>query len=571
MSSRELKCVFLLILSVLSFGAASAFEGQSLAARDTANEDTANIPKDWYLKDPEADHLQGISVEKTYTTLLKGKPSKTVLVAVIDSGIDIEHEDLKDVIWVNEDEIPGNGIDDDKNGYVDDVHGWNFLGGKDGVNVDQDTYEVTREYGRLKKLYENVEEAKVSKKNKAEYALWQRVKAKYERDFKANKDQYDQYKQQHDLYKNAYATLDFCDSIISKSMGGKAVRKSTLSEVNSTNDTIRFAKETLSKVLENVDGDIAVSEFLDEIKQYLAQLQEGLDHYGTAVEYGYNLEFNSRKIVGDDPNNLYEKGYGNNDVEGPDARHGTHVAGIIGANRNNDIGIKGIADNVRIMVLRAVPNGDERDKDIANAITYAVDNGAQVINMSFGKAFSPQKEAVDKAVKYAESKGVLLVHAAGNDGDNIDKEENYPSKVLKNGSEVRNWLEIGASSYGADEHFVATFSNYGKKSVDLFAPGVEMYSTIPNDKYEDLQGTSFASPATAGVAALLISYFPELTASQVKEILRQSTRKFDGLKVTKPGSAEEVLFTTLSSTGGLVNAYEAVKLAESFKSAPKQK
>ncbi|MGC3943471.1 MAG: S8 family peptidase [Chryseolinea sp.] len=571
MSVRKLRCVFLMILSVFSFSVASASEVKNLIARDTANEDSANIPKDWFLKDPEADHLQGISVEKTYMTLLKGKPSKTVLVAVIDSGIDIEHEDLKDVIWTNTDEIPNNGIDDDKNGYIDDVHGWNFLGNKDGSNVDEDTYEVTREYARLKKLYENVEESKVSKKNKAEFALWQRVKAKYERDFKSNKDQYDQYKQQHDLYQNAYVTLNFCDSIISKSMGGKAVMKSTLSEINSTNDTVRFAKETLTKVLENVDGDIAVSEFLNELKNYLGQLQEGLDHYGTAVEYGYNLEFNSRKIVGDDPNNLYEKGYGNNDVEGPDARHGTHVAGIIGANRSNEIGIKGIADNVRIMVLRAVPNGDERDKDIANAILYAVDNGAQVINMSFGKAFSPQKEAVDKAVKYAESKGVLLVHAAGNDGDNIDKEENYPSKVLKNGAEVKTWLEIGASSFGADEHFVATFSNYGKKSVDLFAPGVEMYSTVPNNQYEDLQGTSFASPATAGVAALLLSYYPELTAAQVKDILRQSTRKFDGLKVTKPGSAEEVPFSTLSSTGGLVNAYEAVKMAETFKASPKGK
>lgn len=565
----RIKCLLLTALVVFSFGVTEAFSGKTLIARDTANEDSARVPKDWFLRDPETDHLQGIGVEKTYMTLLKDKPSRTVLVAVIDSGIDIEHEDLRDVIWTNEGEIPGNGIDDDKNGYIDDIHGWNFIGGKDGNNVDQDTYEVTREYVRLKPLYENVEESKVPKKNRAEFALWQKVKAKYERDFKANKDQYDQYKQQYDLYKNAYTTLDFCDSILSKSMGGRVVMKSSLSEVSSTNDTIRFAKETLTRVLENIDGDIAVTEFLDELKEYLGQLKEGVDHYGTAVHYGYNLEFDSRKIVGDDPKNLYEKGYGNNNVEGPDARHGTHVAGIIAANRNNEIGIKGIADNVRIMALRAVPNGDERDKDVANAIIYAVDNGAQVINMSFGKSLSPQKEVVDKAVAYAESKGVLLVHAAGNDGDNIDKEENYPTKVLKNGTEIKTWLEIGASSSGADEHFVATFSNYGKKSVDLFAPGVEMYSTVPDNKYEDLQGTSFASPATAGVAALLMSYFPHLTAAQVKEILRQSTRKFDGLKVTKPGSAESVPFSSLSSTGGLVNAYEAVKLAETFKATPK--
>jgi len=290
-----------------------------------------------------------------------------------------------------------------------------------------------------------------------------------------------------------------------------------------------------------------------------------VDHYATAVDFGYNVDFNSRSIVGDDPKNLYEKGYGNNDVEGPDARHGTHVAGIIGADRKNDVGIKGIADNVRIMSVRAVPNGDERDKDIANAILYAVDNGAQIINMSFGKSFSPQKEAVDKAVKYAESKGVLIIHAAGNDGDDLDKESNYPTKVLKNGIEAKTWLEIGASSWGADGNFVGSFSNYGKKSVDLFAPGVQIYSTVPGNHYEDLQGTSMACPATAGVAALIMSYYPDLSADQVKTILKESTRKFDGLKVTKPGSAEEVPFAQLSATGGLVNAYEAVLLAEKNK------
>lgn len=558
------------VILALGTGSSATAGYTILASTDTTLEDSVEIPKDWFLKDPETDHVQGVSADKTYMTLLKGKPSKTVLVAVIDSGIDIEHEDLKDVIWTNEDEIPDNGIDDDKNGYVDDVHGWNFIGGKNG-NVAEDTYEVTREYARLKKLYENVDEKKVSKKNKAEYALYQKVKAKYERDFKSNKEQYDQYKQQYDLYVNAYGTLNFCDSIISQSMGGKAVFKSTLDTLDVSNDTIRFAKETLSKVLENVDGNVAVTEFLGELKDYIKQLKEGVDHYGTAVNYGYNLDFNSRTVIGDDPDNLYEKGYGNNDVRGPDARHGTHVAGVIGANRNNEIGIKGIADNVKIMVLRAVPNGNERDKDIANAILYAADNGAQIINMSFGKSFSPQKEAVDKAVKHAESKGILIIHAAGNDGDNLDLESNYPSKVTKNGSEVKGWLEIGASSFGADENFVASFSNYGKKSVDLFAPGVEMYSTVPDNKYEDLQGTSFASPATAGVAAILFSYFPELTAVQVKDILKQSTRKFDGLKVTKPGTAEDVSFSQLSSSGGLVNAYEAVKMAENIKASPSRK
>ncbi len=530
-------------------------------------EDTTAVPKDWFLRDPETDHVQGVSADRTYLTLLKDKPSRTVLVAVIDSGIDIEHEDLKDIIWVNADEIPNNGIDDDKNGYVDDIHGWNFIGGKNG-NVDQDTYEVTREYARLKPKYENAENKKLSKKDKAEFEYWKKVKFKYERDYKSNKDQYDKFSQQFNDYSSILNRIISCDSIIRLNFNGKLVTKSSLDTISSTKEEIVFAKSFLLKLLEqlsqDIAGDVEIGLIIKDFKGYVDHLKEGVDHFHTAVAYGYSLDFNSRTIVGDDPNNLYEKGYGNNDVEGPDARHGTHVAGIIGANRKNTIGIKGIADNVRIMSVRAVPNGDERDKDIANAILYATDNGAQIINMSFGKSFSPNKDVVDKAVKYAESKGVLLIHAAGNDGDDMDKETNFPSRTYKDGKQAKAWLEIGASAWGNDEHFVGSFSNYGKKSVDLFAPGVQIYSTTPNNTYEDLQGTSMACPATVGVAAMLLEYFPDLKAEQLKSILSQSTRKFDGLKVTKPGSTDAVPFNQLSISGGIINAYEAVKLAASL-------
>lgn len=519
--------------------------------------------KDWFLKDPMADSVQGVSAERTYSTLLKDKPSRPVVVAVIDSGVDIEHEDLEEVIWTNEDEIPGNGTDDDKNGYVDDIHGWNFIGGKNG-NVAEDTYEVTREYARLKPKYENIEEKKIKKKQRAEYEYWKKVEKKYNNDRKASVDQFEQYKKHYGMYAEMFRTIQFCDSVL-QAVTGKPVFKSSLDSIQSTNDTVKFAQNTLQKVLADMEGDVPVAELLDELNNALDQLQQGVDHFRVAVEYGYNTEFNPRSVVGDDPNNLYEKGYGNNDVEGPDARHGTHVAGIIAADRDNNEGIKGIADNVKIMSIRAVPNGDERDKDVANAIIYAADNGANIINMSFGKSFSPQKEVVDKAVKYAESKGVLLIHAAGNDGDNLDTKNNFPNKQYNDGGQAKVWLEIGASAYGKDEDFVGSFSNYGKKSVDLFAPGVQIYSTTPDDTYETLQGTSMACPATSGVAAILMSYFPELTAADVREILRLSTRKFDNLEVTKPGTDEKVPFSELSSTGGIVNAYEAVKLAMEWK------
>jgi cell wall-associated protease len=533
------------------------------------SDSTQGPPQDWFLRDPETDSVLGVSAEKTYSTLLKGQPSKTVLVAVIDSGIDIEHEDLKDIIWVNEDEIPDNGVDDDKNGYIDDVHGWNFIGGKNG-NVSEDTYEVTREYARLKPIYENADEKKIAKKKKAEYEYWKKVSTKYEHDRKANADQLEQYKAQYELYAKAYETIAICDSLLEKA-SGKPLLKSTIGSIDAANDTLIAAKVTLTKFFQTMEGDFVVKDFLNDLDDFINQLGEGLNSFRVAIEYGYNTSYDSRTVIGDDPNNLYEKGYGNNDVEGPFATHGTHVAGIIGANRNNTTGIRGIADNVRIMSVRAVPNGDERDKDVANAIIYAVDNGAKIINMSFGKSFSPQKEAVDKAVKYAESKGVLLIHAAGNSSHNLDVTENYPCRTLAKGGIATNWLEIGASGFGQDEDFVGSFSNYGKKSVDLFAPGVQIYSTVPDNGYQNLQGTSMACPAAAGVAAMLLSYFPDLTAAQVKDILRQSTRKFDNLKVIKPGSKDQkVNFSELSMTGGLVNAYEAVKLAMAMRNKSPQ-
>lgn len=512
------------------------------------NSATKPIPQDWFLRDPELDSLLGVSSERAYETLLKDQPSRTVIVAVIDSGIDIEHEDLKTVIWTNEKEIPGNGIDDDHNGYVDDVHGWNFIGGKNG-NVDADTYELTREYVRLHAKYGTVEESKVNKKQKAEYETYQQIKTKFEK-LKAKNEQ--QYKLYANIYRNINHSIDTIKSIMK-------VEKLTAEDVQkfeTKEPALLFAKGFLLSMYRNMGEG-------ENIEDYVGELKEAVDYYEVIVKYGYNETFNSREIVGDDITDFYEKGYGNNDVTGPDATHGTHVAGIIAADRTNNLGIKGIANNVKIMAVRAVPNGDERDKDVANAIIYAVDNGAQIINMSFGKSFSPQKEAVDKAVRYAEQKGVLLIHAAGNDGENIDEEKNFPTRIYADGKEAKNWIEVGASAWGGEE-LVGSFSNYGKKMVAFFAPGVEVYSTVPGSKYKNESGTSMASPSTAGVAALIMSYFPELSATDVKDILMKSTRKFDNLQVQKPGGGKAKL-DQLSITGGLVNAYEAVKLAQSMK------
>lgn len=501
--------------------------------------------ENWFNLDAQDNKANGVSTEKAYE-YLKGRESKTVIVAVIDSGTDIEHEDLKDVVWTNSDEIAGNGIDDDNNGYIDDVHGWNFIGGKDGKNVGADTYEVTREYKRLLPKYENKKES-----TKADYLYWVKVRDAYLSDAEKAQTQYA-------FYDSLRSSILRYNKLMTAYLDVEKLTMEELTKVESDDEVILSATGFMGNLLPKI-GDMPMEDVAES-------LDGAVEHFGTQANYAYNLDYNTREIVGDDPSNLQEVGYGNNDVIGTDTDnfHGTHVSGIIAATRGNGIGIDGVADNVQIMAVRAVPDGDERDKDVANAIRYAVDNGAQVINMSFGKAFSPNKSYVDDAIKYAESKNVLLVHAAGNSGENTDVENNYPTKNLAKKKVASNWIEVGASAWGEGDKLAASFSNYGKVNVDLFAPGVKIYSTTPDNEYKDAQGTSMASPVTAGVAAMLMSYFPELTAVDVKDIMMKSVRTFDGLMVTKPGTKDEkVDFTELSASGGIVNAYEAVKLADS--------
>ena len=533
-----MKTKFLVAL-MLSILAADAYAIRIPDDKYKPSDTLEKAPENWFHLDPEEDLINGISSTKTYRELLKGKKSRSVVVAVIDSGIDIDHEDLQGVIWVNEGEIEGNGIDDDKNGYVDDIHGWNFIGGPEG-NVDKDTYELTREYGRLLKKYEGLSEE--NKKADKEYEYFQKLEAEYKKTVGDMETKYRSFKGFYEGYKLSRKLMEAY-------IGTEELTLEDVMAVSSTDEKVNSAQQMMKYVFESG---------IDE-----KEFEKGNEYFDVGLNYGYNLSYNPRDIVGDDYEDKQERYYGNNDVKGEFNFHGTHVAGIIAATRNNNLGIDGVADNVKIMAIRAVPNGDERDKDIANAIRYAVDNGAQIINMSFGKSYSPYKSVVDKAVKYAEKNDVLLIHAAGNSSKDIDVKDNFPSQTYESGKDARNWLEIGALSWKNGKESVATFSNYGKNSVDVFAPGVDIYSTAPKQAYESASGTSMAAPVTSGVAAILKSYFPSLTSKQVRDIVIQSSVKHSKLKVLKPGGKEEeVLFSDLSRTGGVVNAFEAVKLAE---------
>ncbi|WP_052273292.1 S8 family peptidase [Flavihumibacter solisilvae] len=547
-----------LVMATLSFNPAS---GQGTTAPLKKE-----LPKGWHLSDKTTDGFYGISMDKAYE-FVKGKTSKTVVVAVIDSGIDTLHEDLKPILWVNPKEIPGNGIDDDKNGYVDDIHGWNFLGGKDGTNVKQDSYEGARVYHRLKEKYSapGFDASKLQGEEKDEYEMWKKAKERVEGDAGGGGA---------DLLflKRALESSQNNDSILTKAMG-----KDTY-----TGKDLETWVPSTSEAQKSKAGMLYIFKAFNMMETSNKEFLEGFEDYVSGEERKKEAAEKAPKdyrgeIVKDNYYDLNDRFYGNNDVMAGTPYHGTHVSGIIAAKRGNDLGMDGVADNVRIMMIRAVPDGDEHDKDVALAIRYAVDNGAKVVNMSFGKSFSPEKKWVDEAVKYAESKGVLLVHAAGNDGANVDEVDNFPNANLRAVKEkASNWITVGASSDPLSEpgfsSYTASFSNYGKNEVDVFAPGTKIYSTIPGgNTYGNQQGTSMASPVVAGVAAFLLSYYPTLTPQEVKMVIEKSATP-PAEKVKKPGSEDMVFLSEISKSGGFLNAYEAAKLAETIKgTAPSKK
>lgn len=495
--------------------------------------------KNWPHNDLGTDSIPGMSLEKAYQ-FVSDKKGTTVIVAVVDSGIDIDHEDLKGVVWTNSDEIAGNGKDDDKNGYIDDIHGWNFLGGEGIATPEQ--LEITRIYKKLNKKYGAKSEDQISGSDKEEYAYYLKVKKDFEKRVDEANGNYD-YAKKIKIYLN-----DANEDAIKRF----SKEDYTIADLNTLDEADR--SPILIQILGN-GGTVA------EVND---QLDSQTNYYGSQVNTMYNLDFNGR-TTGDDAYDIKDIPYGNAFVIGSkdDELHGTHVAGITLASRNNAKGMNGVAKNVRLMSVRTVPDGDEYDKDVALAIRYAVDNGAKVINMSFGKSYSPNPEWVYDAFKYAESKDVLLVHAAGNDHKNIDKSDNFPTDAPdKVNEEVDNVITVGAMTRHYDEDLIASFSNYGKLNVDIFAPGLEIYSTIPKDEYKSLQGTSMASPEVAGVAALVRSYYPQLSASQVKHVLMNSGTKIDFDVVLPGGEGKKVPFGDLSVSGRVLNAYNALKMAD---------
>lgn len=530
----------LLLIFALSNNITYAQEGKG-----TTIDSLETVFLNWYNADLSTEKILGVSVDKAYQELLVGKEArKTIVVAVIDGGVDVNHEDLQGKIWTNPDEIPGNQIDDDGNGYVDDIHGWNFLGNAQGENINDENYEFVRILRELKPKFDSVPIESIAPSDTQEYSLYNKCLASYDEKMKETESQLKN-------LKNFKENLKKAGEVLFSLTNSNEPSYEQIKQIKPLSSKQKAAKKLFTLIYKQGFD----YKFLDE----------ALEHFTKSAEVSLNLELNARKIIGDNLSDIQDSNYGNNDVIGERADHGTFVSGLIAANRGNDMGIDGIASQVKIMALRAVPDGDEYDKDIALSIRYAVDNGANIINMSFGKDFSPEKTLVDDAILYAQDHGVLLVHAAGNESTDNDAIVHNPVKVLNTGNAIENWITVGANSWHRNKFMAAGFSNYGQTSVDLFAPGADIISLAPGSTYDLASGTSFSCPVVSGVAALVWSYYPELTVAELKTVLLASAQP-DKKKVLLPNQSysknKKIRFNELSVTGGIINAYRALELAE---------
>tara|TARA_R110001583_G_scaffold74189_3_gene205647 strand:- start:1994 stop:3658 length:1665 start_codon:yes stop_codon:yes gene_type:complete len=547
---RVSKLILLSALAVVALASCSSVKNMAVPTMDTAVSIVAKKgalsdeqTKHWAHADLETDTIPGMSVAKAYK-FLEGKKGEIVIVAVIDSGIDIEHEDLKENIWVNSKEVAGNGIDDDKNGYIDDLNGWNFLGGN-GVSAPEQL-EITRIIAKLDPRFQGKKATDISEVEKADFEQY----LEYIKAYEASGAKYFQELQQLEQLAIIKQVFKSVKNYLEK----ESLTIEDLEAVITFDRQIQAQVRGLLQLMQSGYNEDIITDLLDLDRLEVLRKSKH-----------YDFDFDGRAIVGDNPEDINDKIYGNPNVIGSkdEESHGTHVAGIILASRNNGIGINGVANNAKLMSVRAVPDGDERDKDVALAIRYAVDNGAKVINMSFGKSFSPNRNWVFDAIKYAEQKDVLLVHAAGNDSKNIDSSDNWPNDSMDKINEIAdNVLTIGAMSVNYNENMLAYFTNYGQKNVDVFGPGVQIYSTVPKNEYAKYSGTSMASPEVAGIAALVRSYYPQLSARQVKHIIMNSGTELD-IEVLVPGKSDEKInFSKLSVSGKVANAYNALVLAD---------
>ncbi|MDQ1164403.1 S8 family peptidase [Flavobacterium sp. SORGH_AS_0622] len=558
--------LFFILFLLLSVGCKSKKDLNTSIIHSPKKELSVKEIQTWYQKDEVLDGIPGISLDKWYASNKKKPKNKNIIVAIVDTQIDKNHEDLKGQFWTNNKEIPNNGIDDDQNGYIDDTNGWSFTGTKSGSYVVWNRYEFVRIVQEWDNLFRDKTESQIDSKDLWKFKEYQRALKTFEEKNKYYRRWFKSLNYKVKLYPIAKDTLKY---FFPKENYTYKQLDSLYKKYKTSDKEFWQRRDDDDKDLGALIGSMIAN--LDMQQYTLEKIQDQQTQLDSIVHKNLNVNYNERLSIGDNPN-ILEKGYGNNKIsntiEGVRTiqDHNTMVSGIIAANRNNNIGIKGITD-IKIMPLNISPSGDEHDKDIAMAVRYAVDNGAKIINMSFGKEFSMHKDWVSEAFKYAEEHNVLLVHSAGNDSENLDKVFHYPNDQNYEGIRgiCNNFISVGSTTKNLGEKLVSDYSNYGKENVDLFAPGEDIYTTGAGNIYKTDSGTSFSAPMVSGTAAIIWSYYPNLTAAQVKQIIMDSGTAYN-FEVILPGTKDKkVPFSELSKSGKVLNVYNAMQLAKKIR------
>ncbi|TPN87974.1 S8 family serine peptidase [Aquimarina algicola] len=544
-----MKNSFILLLVIIIFTSCKKTEERQFVEIDSIIPKAIALSeeqqKNWQYKDIINDTIPGISLNKAYNKIIKNRRGEEIIVAVLDTDPDINHEDLINNIWINKDEIPNNNIDDDGNGYIDDINGWNFVSNAKGNSLTYVQMEETRILSKYNNYFEALDV--ISKKDKEKYELFKKADSSYRSIIKETKNSISKYHKYKTIRQRAF-------KIVSEFLSDTIITIEKLDKIKTSDSIIIKNTKILNHAIKkNFDDD------------YFNKLIREKD---SILEFCMNINYDTRIRINDDQDDITDKKYGSPYLSQNinKLKHSTAMSGMIAADRTNKIGLKGVTNNVKIMPLYFTAIGDYTDKDLSLAIKYAVDNGAKIINLSQGKSFSLNQNWVERAIKYAESKNVLIVKAAGNDNLNIDKSDWFPKdQIGKNGKEfVQNVITVGASTFFLNSKLKNNSSNYGKNNVDLFAPGYKVKALKPKNQYGIASGSSYSTAIVSGVAALIRSHHPDLSAFEVKDILMKSGVSYDiDVEIKQEdGSKKLVPFSELSKSGKIVNAYNALLMAE---------
>jgi subtilisin family serine protease len=533
--------------------------------------------ENWHHLAPE-DGVFGAAIERAHAAARESglRPARRpITIALIGGGIDISHKAISDIIWVNRRERRINGRDNDRNGWIDDRHGWNFLG-NDTMTINSLSTMGDREFLRLKDKYNHF----LFVEDGIAYMFDDELGALVETEPPADMEEFE------------YFLRVVTESELAETNRGVMLAKAVVWYIREIGHSMRMAYPervlTRTDFGEFVRAQQSTTAMQDALFAFidLMFMSANTEDWNTMAAFA-DTEFipiqelrheramarrfpRERELIGDDPNDLNDKGYGNNNLLANNALRNTMIAGIIGAGGGQSE-IRGITNNVQIMTLRIEADfGEPYMKDMALAIRYAVEQGADIIQLGATNRLFPRHQShwVEEALRYAEQRNVLVVIPVRDLSSNLDDFPFYPNRNLSTGT-LSNIITVAASDSLGNPFLWANFS---ETELDIFAPGVEIKSAMPGNRYAIDSGSAYAAAMVTGVAAFIKNYFPQITPAQMRQLLIDTVTDRSDAEVEKQYRAtagsmrgriatDLFLFSDLCVSGGILNAERAIKEA----------